>query len=85
MISQIIQELQVRTNEILTKTQIGKENSQKLKESNVNRISNIEEINISMSEVVTGIEQMSSAMQEQSANIVEIANKTEEVTKMINV
>ena len=84
MISQIMKELQTMTSTILIKTETGKENSEKLKASSVFRISNIEEINISMSEMVAGIEQMSSAMQEQSANIVEIANETEKVTKMIS-
>jgi methyl-accepting chemotaxis protein len=83
-ISQIIKELQTMTSTILIKTETGKENSAKLKASSVFRISNIEEINISMSEMVAGIEQMSSAMQEQTANIVEIANETEKVTKLIN-
>jgi methyl-accepting chemotaxis protein len=83
-ISQIIKELQTMTSNILIKTETGKENSAKLKASSVFRISNIEEINISMSEMVAGIEQMSSAMQEQSDNIVEIANETEKVTKLIN-
>lgn len=84
-IKKIIEEIQIMANNILVKTYEGKENSQKLTDSNVARISNIEEINISMSEVVAGIEQMSSAMQEQSASIIEIANETDKVTKMIKV
>lgn len=82
-IKSIINELLTMVKDILNKTYEGKENSQKLKDSNVNRINNIEEINISMSEVVAGIEQMSSAMQEQSASIVEIANEIDKVTNII--
>jgi methyl-accepting chemotaxis protein len=71
------------TKDILNKTYDSKINSQKLKESNITRIQNIEEINISMEETVAGIEEMSSAMQEQSTSIVEIANEVEKVTNII--
>jgi methyl-accepting chemotaxis protein len=84
-ISQIIKELQDKARIILTKTEIGKEDSAKLKQSSIFRIANIEEINISMSETSAGMEQISSAIQEQTANIVEIANETQKITELMNV
>jgi methyl-accepting chemotaxis protein len=48
MISKIVEDLQVTANIILKKTETGKENSKKLKESNVLRISRIEGINDGM-------------------------------------
>lgn len=82
-IQKIIEELQTRTNDILDKTTESKINSQKLTDSNVARIENIEDINEMMKEMVTGVDQMSSAMQEQSANIIEIANETDSITNLI--
>jgi methyl-accepting chemotaxis protein len=82
-VNKIVNELLLMTKEILSKTHESKINSQKLKESNVTRIENIEEINISMGETVASIEEMSSASQEQSASIVEIANEIDKVTNMI--
>lgn len=82
-VKKMINELLIMSKDIFNKVSEGKVSSQKLKESNIKRIENIEEINISMEETVAGIEQMSSAMQEQSANIMEIANETDKVTKLI--
>jgi len=82
-IKKIVEELQVSSDDMLIKTTESKINSQKLTDSNVARIENIEDINEMMKEMVTGIEQMSSAMQEQSANIIEVANETEQITKVI--
>jgi methyl-accepting chemotaxis protein len=84
MISQIIKELQVMANVILEKTETGRENSKKLKESNVLRISRIEGINDGCISVSACMEQTSSAVQELATNIVETANETEKITKLIN-
>jgi len=84
-ISQIIKELQVMVTTILTKTETGKENSIKLKQSSITRIANIEEINISMSDTSAGMEEISAGIQEQTANIVEIANEIEKVLKLIKI
>lgn len=80
----IVKELLIMVKGILVKTFESKKNSQKLKDGNITRIENIEEINISMEETVAGIEQMSSAMQEQSASIVEIANEIDKVIEVIS-
>jgi methyl-accepting chemotaxis protein len=82
-IKNIVNELQTMVNGILEKTHEGSENSNKLTQSNVTRIENIEEINVSMEETVAGMEEISSAVQEQSANIVEIANEIDKITKTI--
>lgn len=82
-IKKIVDELLIMVEDILVKTNEGKISSQKLTDSNITRIENIENINSSMKEVDLGIEQMSSAMQEQSANIVEIANETDKLIKII--
>ena len=83
MISKIVEDLQVTTNTILEKTETGKENSKKLKESNVLRISRIEGINDGMISVSACMEQTSSAVQELANNTVEIANETEKAITMI--
>jgi methyl-accepting chemotaxis protein len=85
MISQIIEELQVMANVILEKTETGKENSQKLKESNVLRISRIEGINDGCVSVSACMEQTSSAVQELATNIVEISSETQKVTELMNI
>jgi methyl-accepting chemotaxis protein len=84
-ISKIINELQVMANVILGKTETGKENSQKLKESNVLRISRIEGINDGCISVSACMEQTSSAVQELATNIVEISNETEKITESLNI
>lgn len=84
-INKIITELQVMANIILEKTETGKENSKKLKESNVLRISRIEGINDGCVSVSACMEQTSSAVQELATNIVEIANETEKVTELMNI
>lgn len=83
MISKIIEDLQSRASIILEKTETGKENSQKLKESNILRISRIEGINDGMISVSACMEQTSSAVQELANNTVEIANETEKVIATI--
>jgi len=83
-ISQIIKELQTMISTILIKTETGKENSAKLKASSIFRITNIEEINVSMSETSAGMEEVSAGVQEQTTNIVEIANEIEKVNNLIN-
>jgi methyl-accepting chemotaxis protein len=83
MISKIIEELQVIVNVVLEKTEIGKENSQKLKESNVLRISRIEGINDGMISISACMEQTSSVVQELANNTVEIAHETEKAIDMI--
>jgi len=88
MISQIIKELQVMANVILEKTETGKENSKKLKESNVLRISRIEGINDGCVSMSACMEQTNSAVQELATNIVEIANETGKViefTELISI
>jgi methyl-accepting chemotaxis protein len=82
-VNKIVNELLLMTKDISNKTHESKINSQKFKESNVTRIENIEEINISMGETVASIEEISSASQEQSASIVEIANEIDKITNMI--
>lgn len=83
MISKIIEELKFKVNIVLEKTETGKENSQKLKESNVLRISRIEGINDGIVAVSACMEQTSSAVQELANNSVEIAHETEKAIDMI--
>lgn len=82
-ISKIIEELKVKVNIVLEKTETGKENSQKLKESNVIRISRIEGINDGIVAVSACMEETSSAVQELANNSVEIAHETEKAIYMI--
>jgi methyl-accepting chemotaxis protein len=79
----MMNELLIMTKNLFNKMAQGKTNSQNLKEANIKRLENIEEINVSMEETVAGIEEMSSAMQEQSASITEIANEIDKITNMI--
>lgn len=83
MINKIIEELKFKVNIVLEKTETGKENSQKLKESNVLRISRIEGINDGIVSVSACMEQTSSAVQELANNSVEIAHETEKAIDMI--
>jgi methyl-accepting chemotaxis protein len=82
-IKRIIKELQDRVLEILTKVSEGKDNSKKLTDSNVFRIENITIIKDGFTDVYASFEQITSASQEQSANIVETANKIDEITNKI--
>lgn len=82
-IKRIIKELQDMVLEILTKVSEGKDNSKKLTDSNVFRIENITIIKERFTDVYASFEQITSASQEQSANIVETANKIDEITNKI--
>lgn len=82
-IKRIIQDLQSIVFVILEKVTDGKVNSAKLTDSNVFRIKNITLIKELFQDVYASFEQITSASQEQSANIVEIANRIDEVTKRI--
>jgi methyl-accepting chemotaxis protein len=82
-IKRIIKELQDMVLEIRTKVAEGKDNSKKLTDSNVFRIENITIIKDEFTDVYASFEQITSASQEQSANIVETANKIDEITNKI--
>jgi methyl-accepting chemotaxis protein len=75
--------LQNKVLSVKGKISDGKINSEKLTESNVFRIENITIIKDGFSDIYASFEQITSASQEQSANIVETANEIDDITKNI--
>jgi methyl-accepting chemotaxis protein len=82
-INGIITELQGRVSTIKEEISTSKESSEKLTESNVFRIENITLINKMFEEAFAGTEQSSSASQELTTNIVEIANEFNRLVKIV--
>jgi len=82
-IEKIIKGIENSTTNILEKVYKCNQDSSKLLEENISRIDNIEVIDENIKDVVQNMTNISSAMQEQTTNIVEIANETEKLDKFI--
>lgn len=79
----IIEELQARVLSVKEKISDGKEQSEKLTDSNVFRIENITLIKKSFEEIYASFEELTSVQQELSSNTVETANEVDDITKNI--